>query len=152
LKTMLQIASELGIDKQKVYRYIKKHNIKEVHQDGGALYYNEAVETEIKQYFSKNTVSSEVHRSVSEVPQSTSNYTVTNEIISMLKNELATKDKQIDEQQQTIKELTATIRTQAESINAAHHNELAETIIDSQALPSPAAEKVSLWSKLFRKK
>ena len=153
MKTIKMLANELGIDKQKVYRYIKKHNISEAHQNGGALYYNETVEAEIKQYFFKEAVSNEVYQNTSEAYRSTSSDTVINEIISMLKDELAAKNKLIDEQQQTIKELTASIKIQAESINAAHHNELAETIIDSQTmLPSSTPEKVSLWNRIFRKR
>lgn len=33
MKTIKQISDELGVDKQKVYRYIKKNHIKEVHQE-----------------------------------------------------------------------------------------------------------------------
>jgi len=32
MKTIKQIADNLGIDKQKVYRYIKKHRINEIDQ------------------------------------------------------------------------------------------------------------------------
>lgn len=153
MKTIKQIADTLGIDKQKVYRYIKKHNINEAHQNGSKLFYGEAVEAQIRQYLSDSNVSSEAHQSTSETLQSASIDTVVNEVIAMLKSELSEKNRLINEQQQTIKELNETIKIQAESINAAHHNELAETVIDGQKLlSSPAPEKKNLWSKLFKRK
>ena len=48
------MADALGVDKQRVYRYIKKSCIKEAHQKNGVMYYDEAVEKRIKQAFSKN--------------------------------------------------------------------------------------------------
>jgi predicted transcriptional regulator YheO len=153
MKTTKQLADTLGIDKQKVYRYIKKHNIKEAHQSGSTLYYDEAVEVRISQEFSISTTSSEARQSTSEAYRSASSDTVVSEVIAMLKEELSAKNKLIDEQQQTIKELNETIKIQAQSINAAHHNELAETIIDGQReLPAPSPEKLSLWSKIFKRK
>ena len=42
-KTIRQIADELGIDKQKVYRYIRKNHINEAHQTASS-------DTAVKQY------------------------------------------------------------------------------------------------------
>ena len=36
-KTLRQIAEELGVSKQKLYRYIKQENISEAYQDGSEL-------------------------------------------------------------------------------------------------------------------
>ena len=141
MKTVKQIADEIGIDKQKVYRHIKKHHIKEAHQNSGAMYYDEVVETQIKQAFSKITTSDEAHQFTSEAIQSTSNDVVVQALIKQLE----IKDKQINE-------LTATIKILSESIKAAHHNELAETIIDSQAsLPVTVPKKKSFWNRIFKK-
>ena len=62
------------------------------------------------------------------------------ENILVLQKQLDVKDKQLEVRDKQIEELTATIRIQAESINAAHHNELAETIIDSQANTSKLSD------------
>lgn len=70
MKTIKQIADEVGVDKQKVYRYIKKNQIKEVHQKyinealqkNGVKYYDETVEILIKQAFCEDSASNEVHR------------------------------------------------------------------------------------------
>lgn len=56
MKTIREIANELGVDKQKVYRFIKQNHINEAHhealQRSGVKYYDEAAETLIKQGFS----------------------------------------------------------------------------------------------------
>ncbi|EFM63996.1 hypothetical protein HMPREF0634_1037 [Peptostreptococcus stomatis DSM 17678] len=54
MKTIKEIANELGLDKQKVYRYIRKNNIKEiaspdVHQKSKVKYYDDVVISIIKQ-------------------------------------------------------------------------------------------------------
>lgn len=48
MKTIREIANELGVDKQKVYRFIKQNHINEAHhealQRSGVKYYDEAAE------------------------------------------------------------------------------------------------------------
>lgn len=65
MKTIREIANELGVDKQKVYRFIKQNHINEAHhealQRSGVKYYDEAAETLIKQGFLDETASSEAH-------------------------------------------------------------------------------------------
>jgi len=59
---MKQIADEIGVEKQKVYRYIKKYCINEVHQKNGVKYYSESVQNLIKQGFAEQTASNEVYQ------------------------------------------------------------------------------------------
>ena len=74
-------------------------------------------------------------------------------LISMLEKELNNKNKQLEVKDKQIEELTATIKIQAESINAARHNELAETIIDGQnANLQLAGKKNGFLSRFFRKR
>lgn len=87
-KTIKQIADSLSLDKQKVYRFIKKNNISESHQKNGTKYYNDSSQTLIFKHFKKETTSKESH-------QSTSFDTV----ISILQEELNVKNKQIEELQ-----------------------------------------------------
>lgn len=108
----------------------KKHRINEARQQDGALYYDEATESMISKHLLKNTVSSESSQSARETHHTALNDT----LIDMLKNEFDTKNKQLEAKDKQIEELTATIRMQAESINVAHRNELAETIIDGNKL------------------
>lgn len=109
MKTIRQIAEEIGIDKQRVYRYVKKHHINEAHQKNGVMYFNDTAEMRIKQHFSKISVSSEAHNEASPI-------SLDDTVITILKNELEIKNQIIIEQQQTIKELTTTIKIQADNL------------------------------------
>ena len=53
------------------------------------------------------------------------------------------KDKQIDD-------LTETIKSQAQSINAREHNELAGTL-ESKMIDDGSTKKKGFWSKVFGK-
>ena len=89
-KTIKQMADALGVDKQRVYRYIKKNCINEAHQKNGVMYYDEAVEKRIKQAFSKN----EPHQ------ESASSDAVVDVLLKqseMLQKELEIKNKQISD-------------------------------------------------------
>lgn len=57
-KSMKQISEELGVDKQQVYRFINKENIKEVHQSGQTKLYDETAQKHIALHFKEKTVSS----------------------------------------------------------------------------------------------
>lgn len=97
MKTIKQIADELGIDKQKVYRFVKKNHINEVHhealQKNDVKYYDEVAESLIKSAF----LESEVHH---EALQSTSNDAVIDVLLMQseaLQKELEIKNRQIEE-------------------------------------------------------
>lgn len=97
MKTIKQIADELGIDKQRVYRYIKKNHIKEAHhealQKNDVKHYDEVAESLIKSAF----LESEVHH---EALQSTSNDVVIDVLLMQseaLQKELEIKNRQIEE-------------------------------------------------------
>lgn len=97
MKTIKQIADELGIDKQKVYRFVKKNHINEVHhealQKNDVKYYDEVAESLIKSAF----LESEVHH---ETLQTTSNDAVIDVLLMQseaLQKELEIKNRQIEE-------------------------------------------------------
>ena len=90
MKTIKQIADGIGIDKQRVYRYIKKNHIKEAHQKNGVMYYDEAVESSLIQAFCQK----EPHQ------ESASNDTVIDVLLKQseaLQKELEIKNRQIEE-------------------------------------------------------
>ena len=73
MKTLKQIADELGVPKQQVYRYVKAECINEVHhealearQSKSVKYYNEAAESTIKAYFQGKVQPIEVHHEAAE--------------------------------------------------------------------------------------
>jgi predicted DNA binding protein len=98
MKTIKMIADELGISKQKVYRYIKRQNISEAHHeahhdahhDAGVMYYDDAVEKQIKSHFKEISKPSEAH-------QSTSRDAVVDALVIMFEREIEVKNKQIED-------------------------------------------------------
>ena len=88
MKTIKQIADELGISKQKVYRFINQNSISEAHQSKSVKQYDEVAENLIKQHFLKNDSVSKAHHEAHQV--------VSNEaIIEALLKQLETKDNEI---------------------------------------------------------
>lgn len=145
-KSMKQIADELGIDKQKVYRFINSNHIKEVVQEGQTKLYDETAQSRISEHFKKfETVS----KSSSQAVHTVLIDTLKKQIESLendkmiLHNQLEVKDKQIDA-------LNETIKAQAQSINAREHNELAETL-ETKMLDNVSTKKKGFFSKFFGK-
>lgn len=89
-KTIKQMADALGVDKQRVYRYIKKNCISEAHQKNGVMYYDEVVEKRIKQAFSQN-------EPYQENASSDTVFDVLLKQSEMLRKELEIKNKQISD-------------------------------------------------------
>lgn len=99
-KTIKQIADDLQIDKQKVYRYIKAHHISEVlhepHQKNNVKYYDEAAQTQIKKAFAEK---SESHQTTSKSTSKVHHEAVNDALVDtvkMLQNELKIKNEQIE--------------------------------------------------------
>jgi hypothetical protein len=168
MKTIKQIAEELGIDKQRVYRYIKKHRINEAHHtaskphhDSGVMYFDEAAEILIKQVFLKEITSNEVHRDVHQItskPHHEAHQTASNDtletLVSMLKKELEIKNKQIEELSTSNKELTSALVTAqqtAATAQALHAGTIqAQMLSDNTQKEEP--EKRTFWQRIYRKK
>lgn len=103
MKTVLELAKELNVSKQKLYRHIKKNYINEVHHDAGVIHISDAVEKCIKQDFSCDEVHQEPHH---EAHQTTSNDALLiqslQEQIEHLKAQLNGKDEQISKMQELL--------------------------------------------------
>lgn len=140
-KTIKQIADEIGLDKQKVYRFIKKNHINEVHQKNGVMYYDEAVESLIKSHFSKITISSEAH-------QTTSNDAVIDVLMKqseILKNELEIKNKQIDELNKRLEE-NQRLLDQQQQLQAIAENKI-KLLEQKETPPEPVNGSTSVETK-----
>lgn len=145
-KTIKQIAEEIGVSKQAVYKRYKGKLYTVVaphtHTVDGTVYIKEQGENIIKQDFNGGTISkkadtgahTDIHTEHSGAhTEYTPNQTdkvldVLQETIAELKNELSIKNEQIKEKDSQINELISTIKTQSQSINADRHKQLAETI------------------------
>jgi len=122
-KTIRQIAEEIGIDKQRVYRYIRRNRISEAHQEAGAMWYSEADERLIKQGLIDIEHITEAHH---DAHQTASSDAVIDTLITALKSQLEIKDKQIEMKDQQIisrdkqiSELTAALEHTTASLQAA---------------------------------
>lgn len=112
-KTIKQIADELGVEKQKVYRFIQKNHIKEVHhethQKNGVKYYDDVAEMMIKQGFSEESTSDEVHHeALQKHIKSTSNEAVLETLlkqIDVLREEIKIKNEQLKSKDDQIEQL-----------------------------------------------
>lgn len=137
-KTIKQIADELQLPKQRVYRYIKSNHIKEAHQENGVMYYDETAEMAIKYAFLKKSVSDEA----SETHQNNAyiNDTAFQAVVDVLKEQLSAKDRQIEQLQRTVDQLTAAL-TAAQALNAA----------DKQQLLQLENKRPSFWSRFGKK-
>lgn len=144
-KTIKEIADELGVEKQKVYRYIKQHSISEVHyealreahQRSGAKYYDEAAETLIKQGFSSQTASSEAHH---EAHQDRINEAVNEAVIDMLRKELEIKNEQIRELNARLAEVSSALmaaQQTAQAAQALHAGTIRQQLTSGDAAEEP---------------
>ena len=155
MKTIRQVADEIGVSKQAVYKRIKSTLHTDVapymHTVDGIIYIDEQGESLIIQAFTENIackgVFSYAHTDTHTVDREIINLFQRN--ISVLQEQLAIKDRQIET-------LTATIRTQTESINTYLKNELAGTFIDGQKMihnnTSLYTPPIGFLSRFFSKK
>lgn len=134
-KTIKQIADELGVSKQAVYKRYKGklHTVVApyAHTEQGVLYLSDQGETLIKQDFLQDDRSNGAHtdthteRSIRAVPdqsKETDVVAVLQASIDALQGQLEVKDRQIEQQAQTITRLT-------DALTAAH-----QTAAAAQAL------------------
>lgn len=85
-KTLKEIAEDLNIPKQKVYRYVKANCINEAHQSGQTKYYDEVAQKQIKE----GLVDFVVHQKTTSEPHHEAIYDV-------LIEQLKIKDAQIED-------------------------------------------------------
>lgn len=153
MKTIKQIADELGVDKQKVYRYIKKNYIKEVnrecisetHQRNNVKYYDEVAESLIKQGISGDIESNEIHQ---EAHQEHVNDTMIDALlkqIEILQKELDVKNEQIRD---TLKALDQAQQLQAMAENKVkllEEKQEEEKVVEPEQEEQPAKRWWQVW-------
>lgn len=159
MKTIREIANEIGVDKQKVYRFIKQNHINEAHREAlqrsGVKYYDEAAEMLIKQGFLGETASSEAHR---EVHQNRINEAAFDAVVEMLQKELEIKNEQIRELNERLSECSAALlaaQQTAQVAQALHAGAIQQHILDKgesvDLQREQKQEKMQGWiRKIFR--
>lgn len=98
MRTIKQMADELGISKQTAYRWIKRNHISEAHQDGKTMQYDDAVFSRMKTAFSQDNATSEAHQNTSNHINDTNDDTM----LKWYQDQIAAKDKQIEELHQLL--------------------------------------------------
>jgi len=135
-KSLKQIANELKIDKQKIYRFVVKNDVIEAHQISNVKYYDEKAQILIKKQFAGESLGTVASNEVLEITL----YDVLLKQFDVLQKELDIKNQQIAAQSSTIENLSAALQ----SAQALH----AGTIQQQLTLP----KKSGIWSRLFGKK
>lgn len=97
MKTVKQIADELGVSKQKVYRFIVRNHITESSEVKQSKLYDETAEMIIKQGILENKSYQKSHREVLQK-------NIDDTIISLLQKELEQKNEQLKEKDKQISE------------------------------------------------
>lgn len=145
-KTIKQIADDLKIDKQKVYRFIKSNHINEVHHEAHQTtkvkHYDEVAQKLIYKHF-ENKTTSQLHQNyINEAHQTTSKSTSKShqnnrdEVVELLKKQLEEKNKEIERLQSKVSEkdkliAEISIRNATTLSNASYQNAI-ETMNDNQ--------------------
>lgn len=160
-KTIRQIAEELGVSKQAVHQKRKSKELSTALQPftsivDGVVYISVDGENLIKQAFSN------VNCKPIDDNQTSTIYTrVDSDIYGILKDTIDTLQEQLNVKDKQISELTETIKTQAQSINAYQQKELAGKIIEGKQLIDNASssenqksqiKKNTIFSKIFGNK
>ena len=139
LFTVKEVADILGCSVQAVYNRLEKDFKPYLKIENGKKHIDRAV----LQLIQPQEDSSEFKTNFKEVLK------LLEKQNEQLSNELSIKNKQIEELQKQNAELTSAIKTQAESINADRHTDLAEAIIEgNQKLITDGSEKVSRFQRL----
>ena len=136
-KSIKQIADELGVDKQKVYRYIVTHHINEIHHEAhrknGTKYYDEVAETLIKQGFLNDDIHHEAHHEAhqkSTLSASNDVESVSNEVLlmqfEMMKKMVEDKDAEIKRLNAKIENLNKEYIDKIESLHNDYRCEIAD--------------------------
>lgn len=162
MKTIRQIADEIGVSKQTVYKRYKGKLYTVcapyAHTEQGVLYLSEQAETLIKQDFLKDDRSNGAHteRSIGAVPEQSQEagvVAVLQATIDMLQGQLAVKDRQIEELNARLAEVSSALlaaQQTAATAQALHAGTIKQQLSDGSG--ADQEERKQSWiSRLFRK-
>lgn len=151
MKTLKQIADENGLDKQAVYRFVKKAGIegatsRDVHQKQKnrlPLLYNDVAESLILSHFNEKATSSDLHqRYINDAAFDVA----FNAVIDTLKSELEAKNRQIESLTAALN-LAQQTAAAAQALHAGTMKHLTGDVADGDTMneePSP-----NWWSRLM---
>jgi predicted DNA-binding protein YlxM (UPF0122 family) len=148
MKTIKQIADELGVSKQRVYRCIKANHIIASHQKRDTLLFDEAVEMLIKSHFSptldhineapkpKKAVSNEADDVLHEADNA-HHKTINDALVELLRAELEAKNSQIASLSAALEAAQKSDADTRELLRAVtlHGGTMQQTLIEEKAEP-----------------
>jgi len=152
MKTIKQIATEIGVSRQTVYNKIKKEPLSSALQGltekvDKTLHINFNGIELIKSAFNKETLSSDSSKKLDSISQV---------LIETLQQQITVLTSQLEVKDEQILKITEINKNLSESINADRRNELAGTLIDGQQKLTKGEkaeqEKKSWIKRLFMKK
>jgi len=160
MKTIKQIANEIGVSKQAIHQKRKKEPLSTDLQlfteiIDGVVYVSIDGEKLIKNAFDKNKATTKpttvYDNKVSQKDDETKH------IIGILEKQIDTKDKLIIQQQQNINELTSALENTTESLKAAqalHAGTMQKQLqeLETGKEEEIIEEKTSFWKQIFLKK
>ena len=167
MKTIRQIADEIGVSKQAVYKRYKGklHTVcaPYTHTEQGVLYLSEQAETLIKQDFLKDDRSNGAHteRSIGAVPEQSQEagvVAVLQATIDTLQGQLEVKDRQIEELNARLAEVSAALlaaQQTAAAAQALHAGTIQQQLLTGESGADQQGQepeqKRGWFSKLFGK-
>lgn len=131
-KTLKQIADELGIEKQRVYRFVKKYHINEAHQSASGNTYDEVAQKLIKKHFEPSA----------HINNAYQNH-INDALFDALFEQIKIKDGQISELQKAL--------DQEQQLHAQSKHEIQKIMETNQQLLEykENRESKSFWRRLF---
>ena len=171
MKTIRQIADEIGVSKQAVYKRYKGKLYTVcapyAHTEQGVLYLSEQAETLIKQDFLRDGCPNGSHtdthteRSIGAVPEQSQEagvVAILQATIDTLQGQLSVKDKQIEELNARLAESNAALvaaQQTAQAAQALHAGTIQKQLVEGSAACADQSEqepqeKRKWWSKLFK--
>lgn len=169
MKTIRQIADEIGVSKQAVYKRYKGKLYTVcapyAHTEQGVLYLSEQAETLIKQDFLRDGCPNGSHtdthteRSIGAVPEQSQEagvVAILQATIDTLQGQLSVKDKQIEELNARLAEVTSALvvaQQTAQAAQALHAGTIRQQLTDGEDDPNQQGQTVeqkkSWFSKVF---
>ena len=136
--TVSEFATKAGISKQRVYQLLNK-SLKEFVQEVDG---KKVIDIKGLELFENNENHSRVEQAFEQ--------DLNKSLIDTLQTTIAVLQKQLEEKDRQIAELTEIVKTQSQSINAANHADLADKLKIESSEQKEEREKQSFWKRIFK--
>lgn len=153
MKTIKQIADEIGVSKTAVRKKIENLGLQSsLRKNGNQFAIDEEQEKLIKSAFLQNETQTENANLVCD--KSETSLQLVSDLVSTLQEQLREKDRQLEKQQQSIKELTAALENTTASLKAAqalHAGTMQQNLLAEKEEAEPIEnEKQKKWYEFWR--